>query len=177
MIGPSLAEPNPNVPSCIVASASGCVNTCDSQFDVSPSAATAGPVGAAGAAHPSCQPRIHGPLLAWPYVWYPLVQCPCRNPPCACADQLGPACWTACARRSCACATDGELRFLHSRPHCSLCRCLCLRCSSFSGDLRPTLFVKTQIGKWLPFYWIPLHFQISMAKRFSLNWIPATLRP
>ena len=26
-----------------------------------------------------------------------------------------------------------------------------LRSSNFSGDRRPTLFVKTQIGKWLPF--------------------------
>ena len=160
MIGPSLAEPNPHEygATCLGAlagvsssGASGCVNTCDSQFDFSPSAATAGPVGAAGAAHPPCQPGIHGSLLAWLYVWYPLVQCPCRNPPCPCADQLGPACWTASAGRSCACATDGELRSLHSRPHCSLCRCLCLRCSSSSGDLRPTLFVKTQIGAWLPF--------------------------
>ena len=154
MIRPSLAEPNPNVPSCIVASASGCVNACDSQFDFSPSAATAGPVGAAGAAHPPCQPGIHGSLLAWLNVWYPLVQCPCRNPPCPCADQLGPACWTASAGRSCACATDGELRSLHSRVHphrCCLCRFFRLRSSSFSGDLRPTLFVKTQIGKWLPF--------------------------
>ena len=151
MIRPSLAEQNPNVPSCLVASASSCVNTCDSQCGFSPSAATAGPVGAAGAAHPPCQPGIHGSLLAWPYVWYPLVQCPRRNPPCPCADQLGPACWTASAGRSCACATDGGLR---SRPegghHRILCSCFRLRSSNFSGDLRPTLFVKTQIGKWLP---------------------------
>ena len=154
MVGPSLAEPNPNVPSCLVANASGCVNTCDSQFDFSQSAATAGPVGAAGAAHPPCQPGIHGSLLAWLYVWYPLVQCPCRNQPCSCADQLGPACWPASAGRSCACATDGELCSLHSRLHPThrcLCSCFCLRSSNFSGDLRPTLFVKTQIGKWLPF--------------------------
>ena len=151
MLCPSFAEPNPNVPSCIVASASGCVNNCDSQFDFSPSAATAGPVGAAGAAHPPCQPAIHGSLLAWLYVWYPLVQCPCRNQPCSCADQLGPACWTASAGRSCACATDGGLRSLHTRHNRIICSCVCLRSSSFSDDLRPTLFVKTQIGKWLPF--------------------------
>ena len=65
---------------------------------------------------------------------------------------LGRDCQPRCRSASC-------VRALHPScepglRHCggfhALHICLFLRSSNFSGDRRPTLFVKTQIGKWLP---------------------------
>ena len=50
------------------------------------------------------------------------------------------------------------------------------RSSDPSGDRRPTLFVKTQIWKWLHFSWFPLYFRIITSERFSRILCPTTLR-